>query len=258
MMVQLPAVLIQLGLLIVLLVAAKLGLSALYIAMSAAGLFTTLAYVFAVRHWLTGRFDQRTSWPRLLASARACCPGSLPRCSPPTRRGSSWCAPGTSSRQAFLPWRPVRSPSSSASPTASAMSGRRSCCCATRRRISPRRNDACSRSTRRRCSLRRRGSAFSRRSCLRFYSARRSATAFTMCRRWPSPIACSASPTTSPKGCRPSSARGTMPGSGRPPPPCFSPFACRSLAALGRTASSPPWEPAFSPCSCCCRSYRSG
>ena len=58
MIVQLPAVLIQLGLLIVLLVAAKLGLSALYIAMSAAGLFTTLAYVVAVRHWLTGSFDR--------------------------------------------------------------------------------------------------------------------------------------------------------------------------------------------------------
>ena len=58
MMVQLPAVLIQLGLLVVLLVATKLGLSALYIAMSAAGLFTTLAYVSAVRHWLTGSFDR--------------------------------------------------------------------------------------------------------------------------------------------------------------------------------------------------------
>jgi O-antigen/teichoic acid export membrane protein len=58
MMTQLPAVLIQLGFLIVLLVAAKMGLSALYIAMSAAGLFTTLVYVVAIRHSLTGCLDR--------------------------------------------------------------------------------------------------------------------------------------------------------------------------------------------------------
>ena len=45
MMVQLPAILIQLGLLVLLLVVARLGLSAVYIAMSIAGAFTTLAFV---------------------------------------------------------------------------------------------------------------------------------------------------------------------------------------------------------------------
>ena len=58
-MIQLPAVLIQLGLLIVFLVIFKLRLSALYLAMSATATFTMVAYVLAVRHWLTGRFDQR-------------------------------------------------------------------------------------------------------------------------------------------------------------------------------------------------------
>lgn len=73
MMVQLPAVLIQLGLLIVLLVVLELRLSALYIAMSAAGMFTTLAYAFVVRHWLTGRFDRK-----ILAEAARIGGGMLP------------------------------------------------------------------------------------------------------------------------------------------------------------------------------------
>lgn len=57
-LVQLPAVLMQLGLLVWLLISAQLGLSALYIATSAAGLFTTVAYACSNRKLLAGRFDR--------------------------------------------------------------------------------------------------------------------------------------------------------------------------------------------------------
>jgi O-antigen/teichoic acid export membrane protein len=121
MMVQLPAVLIQLGVLIVLLVATGLGLSALYIAMSAAGFFTALAYAVAIRHWLTGSFDRHILTEAARIGARML-PWQLATLLTTSTAGFFLARAGHSSGRP-LPWRPVRLPSSSASPTASAMSG---------------------------------------------------------------------------------------------------------------------------------------
>jgi O-antigen/teichoic acid export membrane protein len=58
-MVQIPALILQVGLLIWFIMSASLSVRSQYIATAAAGLFTTIIYVVALRHWLTGRFESR-------------------------------------------------------------------------------------------------------------------------------------------------------------------------------------------------------
>lgn len=55
--VQLPAVAIQLSVLVTLLLVWRWGLLSPYAAMLAAGLFTATIYAVSMRYWLTGRFD---------------------------------------------------------------------------------------------------------------------------------------------------------------------------------------------------------
>jgi O-antigen/teichoic acid export membrane protein len=64
--VQIPATLLQLGLLLYLLVSAQWGLSSLYLAMSVVGAITTVVYIYALRRDLTGHFD----WHILQDAAR--------------------------------------------------------------------------------------------------------------------------------------------------------------------------------------------
>jgi O-antigen/teichoic acid export membrane protein len=55
--VQLPALIVQVGLIVWLLVFVMAGINGMYIAMSAAAAMTATTYVMVLRHWLTGQFD---------------------------------------------------------------------------------------------------------------------------------------------------------------------------------------------------------
>ena len=58
-MVQIPALLLQIGLLIWFITSGTLSVRSQYIATAAAGLATTIIYALALRHWLTGQFERR-------------------------------------------------------------------------------------------------------------------------------------------------------------------------------------------------------
>lgn len=58
-MVQLPGLVLQVGLIVWFIVSASLSVSSQYAAAAAAGLFTTVVYVVALRRWLTGRIESR-------------------------------------------------------------------------------------------------------------------------------------------------------------------------------------------------------
>lgn len=64
--VQLPGLILQAGLIFWLIIAASLNVTSQYIAISAAGAFTTITYFLVLRRWLTGRIESQ----QLMAATR--------------------------------------------------------------------------------------------------------------------------------------------------------------------------------------------
>ena len=211
--------------------------------MSAAGFSRRSAYAVAIRHWLTGSFDRHILTGRRIQRAITAA-GSSPRLLTSQHRGVLLARAGHD--QAGRPFAVAASAVARPRQPLQQLQqclGSRSCCCGTPGGISPRRNDACSRILfGGPAGTRRRDSTSSRRSCLRFCSGRRFATAFTLCcPLWPSPIALFCFANNFAQGAAGQAARGALClESGRRPPPCFSPFACPLRWPLpGVTASSP-------------------